>query len=133
MIEVELKAKIHSLEDIEQEIISIGFIKQELLIEEDVYFNGNNRDFNKTDEALRLRTACDFNFENEVSLLTYKGPKLDRESQSRVEFESEVSDYDAMKNTLHSLGYITVFKIKKKRTLYKLDCITACLDDGPEP
>ena len=49
----------------------------------DHYFNGHDRDFHQTDEAFRIRRMGEKNF------LTYKGPKRDTDTKTRIEiFES---------------------------------------------
>lgn len=138
MIEVELKAKLDSLESLKLSLEILGFCKYEEKEEIDLYFNGNNRDFHKTDEALRLRSCekrvdkdsitKDFIVPNKECFLTYKGPKLDTISQSRLECEVAISDIETMRNILVALGYMQVLQIKKERCYYQKDNITACLD-----
>ena len=59
MLEIEIKA---SLGDLEKEQIKnlaeiMNFKYSKTLHETDIYFNGNDRNFAKTDEALRLRSC----------------------------------------------------------------------------
>ena len=59
MLEVEIKAALtgHTKEQFKKAAEKLGFIKGGTLQEIDVYFNGNDRNFMKTDEALRLRSS----------------------------------------------------------------------------
>ena len=57
MLEVELKASLVNLstDQIRDSAEKIGFQVKKRLREIDMYFNGNERDFRDTDEALRRR------------------------------------------------------------------------------
>ena len=51
------------------------------IIESDLYFQSQTRDFRRTDEALRIRRT------GNKAVLTYKGPKLDTKTKTREEIE----------------------------------------------
>ncbi len=85
----------------------------------DVYFNGNDRNFMKTDEALRLRSVRDLDAGTCETFITYKGPKLDQASSTRMEFETAVGDLSVMKDLLAALGYKEVFTVDKTRQEWK--------------
>lgn len=59
MLEVEIKAFLDGLssEKIAAAAKELGFRKCRVLQETDIYFNGNDRNFMKTDEALRIRSC----------------------------------------------------------------------------
>ena len=59
MLEVEIKADLGELkkEAIQGSAAEMGFVPADSLQEIDIYFNGNDRNFIKTDEALRLRSC----------------------------------------------------------------------------
>ena len=96
----------------------------------DVYFNGNDRNFMKTDEALRLRSVRDLDAGTCETFITYKGPKLDQASSTRMEFETAVGDLSVMKDLLAALGYKEVFTVDKTRQEWKHTSanVTLCLD-----
>ncbi len=121
-IEVELKARVRDLFAIERALLEQGAkpLGKEQHI--DVYFNAPDRDFAVTDEALRLRVV------DGVSLLTYKGPKLDKRSKTRVEHELEIQDGGAMQAVLQGLGFLPRPPVKKTRQRYELDVVEYCLD-----
>lgn len=79
-------------------------------LEEDLYFNAPDRDFARTDEALRLRRT------GRRNSLTYKGPKLDAETKTRLEVVVRLADgsRDAAR-LLAGLGYRPVAKVIKRR------------------
>lgn len=136
MLEVEIKAALGQLkkEQLQNAAEKIGFTPAGSLQEIDIYFNGNDRNFMKTDEALRLRNCRDLNAGSSETFITYKGPKLDRESSTRLEYETEVGDLSIMKNLLAALGYKEVFTVDKTRQEWKLSPsverteVTLCLD-----
>lgn len=55
MIEVEVKLALTDSKRVEQKLRKDGFVLQKVVRETDTYFNGVDRDFRKTDEALRVR------------------------------------------------------------------------------
>jgi adenylate cyclase class 2 len=101
------------------------------LDEADHYFNAPDRDFARTDEALRLRRIGPGN------LVTYKGPKQDAQTKTRTEIEVPLADgdrvADAFARLLTCLGYRSVLVVRKRRQLYYLDRegvgVEVCLDD----
>ncbi len=121
MLELEMKAKIdkYSRGRIEQILKNSEFLEEK--IEEDVYFSSPIKDFKETDEALRIRKS------GEDTILTYKGPKIDKISKSREEVETFVSG--EIELILQRLGFKEFIKIKKKRRLYQYKEFTISIDD----
>ncbi len=121
MIEVEVKARAD--EQTLSKIFALGavFLKEENHV--DIYFNSPLRDFRKTDEALRIR------IKDEGSRLTYKGPKLDKETKSRKELTVNIDSPERMAEVLRSLGFLPTAEVRKHRTKYSLGNVTFALDD----
>jgi adenylate cyclase class 2 len=120
MIEVEVKVKAdHS--KIRPLLLEIGASKIGVEEQSDIYFAAPYRDFAKTDEALRIRSL------GGQSVLTYKGPKLDKVSKTRVEIETPV-DGTAAAKIFHSLGFIEAGAVRKKREIFRAGELTVCLD-----
>lgn len=120
MIENEVKVKV--TEEIEKRLRELfEFIGEE--VHEDIYFNAPDRDFRKSDEALRLRKA------GEKIFLTYKGAKKGSRVKSRNEIQVEVSDFERARELLKSLGYSEFIRIRKRRKIFRRDDVTVCLDD----
>ena len=76
MIEVEVKAR--ALPETIGNILALGATLIGTENHRDLYFNSPLRDFKESDEALRIR------IKEEGARLTYKGPKLDKETKSRL-------------------------------------------------
>lgn len=123
MIEVEVKAHVDDLKNIERSIIALGAAPIGIENQADTYYNSKYRDFGETDEALRIR-AMDGEY-----ILTYKGPKMDKRSKTRREFEVAINDANNMGEILASLGFYPVASIIKKRKNYRLGEFLIALDD----
>ncbi|NOZ76945.1 MAG: class IV adenylate cyclase [Euryarchaeota archaeon] len=123
MLEIEAKAEVDDLEAVREAVLRRGgaFLGRE--VQRDVYFAHPKRDFAETDEALRMREAGGRFF------LTYKGPKLDRETKTREEFEVEVFDAGNAEEILHRLGFRRVLEVRKTRESYRLPGYRVMLDE----
>ncbi len=120
MIEVEVKVRAdHS--KIRPVLSEMGASKVGVEEQSDVYFAAPYRNFAKTDEALRIRSL------GGQAVLTYKGPKLDKVSKTRVEIETPV-DGTAAAKIFHALGFLEVGAVRKKRDIFRAGEITVCLD-----
>lgn len=128
MIEVEIKALIDDCRLITEKLYKLDFHKKNAVLETDIYFNGNDRDFSTTDEALRLRSSENIENGNNKNYITYKGRKLDDISQTRREYEVSIEKADVMYDIFTLLGYKKVINIKKTREYYYKNEITACVD-----
>jgi adenylate cyclase class 2 len=130
VLEIELKASIddQTFENLDEKLKG-RFIYLQSLEEEDHYYNAPDRDFKKTDEALRIR---EIRGTEKQSCLTYKGPKLDALSNTRAEYETPVDQAQALHEILNALGYRVILAVRKKRLEYggtgDLEDVTLCLD-----
>jgi adenylate cyclase class 2 len=131
MLEVEMKfpAADHAL--LEEQLGEWGAHADPPRSDADQYFNGPDRDFARTDEALRLRRIGRANF------VTYKGPKRDAQTKTRTEIEVSMAEGDAVAadfaRLLTHLGYRPVAVVRKRRRIYHLErggfSIEVCLDE----
>jgi len=121
MIEVEVKARCGP--DVLDKILAMGAVLKGIEHHHDIYFNSPNRDFRRTDEALRIR------IKEGGARLTYKGPKLDSRTKSRLELTVVVKDPTAMEKILAELGFRPSGEVRKRRTKYTLGEVTFALDD----
>ena len=121
MIEVEVKARCDP--GVLDKILAMGAVLKGTEHHHDIYFNSPTRDFRRTDEALRIR------IKEEGARLTYKGPKLDIRTKSRLELTVEVKDPAAMEKILAELGFRPSGEVRKRRTKYTLGEVTFALDD----
>lgn len=119
MIEIEIKAKITNPKMAFEKINDIGGEYSHTEIQRDIYFNGENRDFRKTDEALRIREIPDG--DDFINILTFKGPKLDSETKTRKEIEVTIDDKEHMTDILINLGYKPSAIVNKVRRIFKYE------------
>jgi adenylate cyclase class 2 len=121
-LEIEVKARASSLEEVQQTLGTMGAVYVNEVTQEDTYFYHPCRNFEETDEAVRIRVS------NTCSYLTYKGKKVDLESKTRDEIEILIEDCNKGKEILEKLGFAVVAKVTKIRRIYTLDEFTVCLD-----
>lgn len=117
MLEIEVKAEATDelVENVRTRGRRIGEKRQV-----DTYYQHPCRDFAETDEALRIREV------DGDRILTYKGPKIDPESKSRVEIETPVGEEGGA--VLKALGFEPLPPVIKTREKYGIDGFTATVD-----
>ena len=133
-LEIEMKFPVPDFRPLKQKLRQRGARRVQLRPrhEEDHYFNAPDRDFARTDEALRLRRVGAANF------ITYKGPKRDAQTKTRAEIEiglvkGKLAAADFCRLVQH-LGYRDVAVVRKARWLYRLADVHGfpveiCLDE----
>ncbi|MCD6404517.1 MAG: class IV adenylate cyclase [Planctomycetes bacterium] len=95
--------------------------------EHNIVFDTPGGDLRKADSLLRLRRYGN-------AVVTYKGPRGEkgvRAVRSRTEIETEVSDFDAAKMLLESLGYVKTWIYEKRREKWVLGEAEVALDTLP--
>ena len=123
MIEVEVKAKIDSFEEMEKRLENLGAIKSKKEFQEDIYFASPIVDFAQTDEALRIRTT------NNNIFITYKGPKLNKDAKTRKEVEMSIESASKAKDIFEEIGFKEVRTVRKNRQYYTYENFEISLDD----
>jgi adenylate cyclase class 2 len=131
MLEVEMKFPVADFATLERKLAAWGASQLKSHREEDHYFNAPERDFARTDEALRLRRVGSANF------MTYKGPKLDPQTKTRTEIEAPLAPgqevAEAMSQLLTHLGYRPVAVVEKSRRVFQTKKegfgLEICLDE----
>jgi adenylate cyclase, class 2 len=123
MIEIEVKASVEDPKQLERSIIELGVTPIGIRMQADTYYNAPYRDFGKTDEALRIRV------EEGKSVLTYKGPKMDKVSKTRKEVQTEIKDLESMGNILSLLGFFPIATVSKKRKNFRIGDFFISLDE----
>jgi adenylate cyclase, class 2 len=121
MIEVEVKAR--APEDIAERIAALGVTLLVVENHHDLYFNSPLHDFIVSDEALRIR------IKEEGARLTYKGPKLDQTTKSRLEWTVKIDDPQQMEQILLALGFVLSVHVRKRRAKYSYEGVILALDD----
>jgi adenylate cyclase class 2 len=130
-LEIEMKFPGADFTSLEPSLLRLGARPTPPIMEADHYFNAPDRDFARTDEALRLRRIGSANY------VTYKGPKRDPQTKTRTEIEVPLADGDRaaddFSRVLTHLGYRPVLVVRKRRQIYHLSrdrfAVEACLDD----
>lgn len=123
MIEIEVKVGLNDPKRVERSLIAFGATPIGIEEQADTYYNSPERDFGKTDEALRIRGG------DKEFYLTYKGPKLDKVSKTRTEVEVSINDAYSMGEILSALGFTPVRNVVKKRKKYRLGELLISLDE----
>jgi adenylate cyclase, class 2 len=130
MIEVEIKIRLTNEEFsvIPLKFNNMGFTFEQKMRETDYYYDGIDRSFAATDEALRVRISENLNTDSIQAFLTYKGKKLDTISKTRSEYEVAIDNPETMKNVLKCLGFQSSYIIEKIRTYYSYKNLNICID-----
>lgn len=81
MYEVEQKFRVTDPVGLRAHLVSLGAKFDEPLYQRDLYLAHPSRNFRETDEAFRIRR------DGEGLAITYKGPKIDKATKSRLEIE----------------------------------------------
>ena len=129
--EVEQKFPVDDLAAAADRFDTLGATIGEPQSEVDLYFAHPCRDFAETDEALRIRRKGASN------VITYKGPKIDKTTKTRREFElplpAESGTAEAWTDLLDLLGFKPVREVRKSRrkaaVLWDDHCVECSLDE----
>jgi adenylate cyclase class 2 len=119
VLEVEVKYAAADFAALEAALVRRGAAFGPPRREADHYFNAPDRDFARTDEALRVRSIGENNF------VTYKGPKRDQATKTRFELEVPLADGNEVAadfgRLLTHLGYRSVAVVRKTRRSAEID------------
>lgn len=114
--EIEIKAPIKNAQQVISRLESLGAIQGATVHQSDEYFAHPARDFHLTDEALRIRGVAEHYW------VTYKGPRLESATKTRVELEYPLAwgTRDDCRNCFLKLGFTPVAIVNKTRALWSL-------------
>ncbi|MFO0966002.1 MAG: class IV adenylate cyclase [Gemmataceae bacterium] len=117
MLEIEMKFPVDDFRGVVKKVREWDAERVAPRQEEDHYFAPPDRDFAKTDEALRLRRI------GKRNVATYKGPKEAGPTKTRTEIEVDlaegVASAEQFERFLEALRYRSVARVRKKRTAYR--------------
>ena len=127
LLEQEVKFRLPAAEDGAAELEAMGaHVEKPRHFEQNVLYDYPDRRLAKRDEALRLRRAGD------QSWLTWKGPHHGSgRIKQRREFESFLSDADAVEAVLEALGLVECFRYEKYRAIYRAESAVLTIDETP--
>jgi adenylate cyclase, class 2 len=126
MLEIELKVRVDSLGPVKEKLIARNARACGRVHEHDVYYNAPHRDFEKTDEALRMRYT---DRHGEAAVVTYKGPKIPSlELKVREELNTGIESGRIFEQMIQKLGFVRVSEVDKVRENYQLGEATVSLD-----
>lgn len=130
-IEVKISIAEDQIDRIRSEAESLGFrLAAARRREENILFDFPDGRLARDNSALRLRRS------GGETLLTYKGPQVeDPELKIREEIETEVGQFDALKEILSRVGLESSFHYAKTREKFLLQRgdseISLCIDETP--
>jgi adenylate cyclase class 2 len=134
MLEIEAKFPVSDHGEVQHQLRAWGAHFDEEREDADQYFNAPDRDFARTDEALRVRSI------GPANLVTYKGPKTDALTKTRTEIEVPLAAgtpiAEEFGRLLVYLGYRPVAVVRKRRSIVHLKReefdLEICLDNVDE-
>ena len=130
MLEIEIKYRVDDFAELETRLGGWRAEPKEDRTDIDEYFQAPHRDFARTDEAFRLRRIGSANF------ITYKGPRSDAATKTRLEIEVPLAKGDEPADDFRSLakalGFRPVALVRKQRRTFEMQRegfeIEVCLD-----
>jgi adenylate cyclase class 2 len=134
MLEIEIKYRVREFAAIEAQLRRWKTELHEERDDVDEYFQAPHRDFAKTDEAFRLRRI------GSANLITYKGPRTDATTKTRLEIEIPLAEGDGpakdFEKLVQALGFRPVALVRKRRRVFALSRdgfdVEVCLDHVEE-
>lgn len=121
--EVEQKYPIRDASRTLAELERLGVAWRAVIHQSDLYFAHPQRDFARTDEALRIRSV---RWEDrQENCVTYKGPRLEAQTKTREELEVALAAGDGgvepFAMILTRLGFREVTRVNKRRRVGSLE------------
>jgi len=134
--EVEVKLPLMDKEEMKQRILQAGGVELNSEFQVDSYFDHPCRSFSETDESVRLRHRSRIEGPTITESghapveLTYKGPKIDKKTKTRIEYTVYLEDegMESMFQILLNTGFKRVANVIKQREFFDMDGITVSLD-----
>ena len=121
-MEIEIRAKINNINDIEKNIIKLGAKLLKKTTQVDEYFGEINL-YRKLGYSFLMRVRN----EDNKKFMTYKGAES-RKDGVWEEYEFEIDNVEKTVKMFKSMGLEEVIVVKKYRKEYALDGLTICLD-----
>lgn len=100
-------------------------------LEENTFYDTEDRTMLAADEGLRIRTSHDLATGKSKAVVTHKGPNRHGPLKSREETEAEVGGAEDMGALFERLGFVRYLSFQKKRQSWKLEGCKIELDEVP--
>lgn len=125
--ENEVKLKVARADDARADLARHGAVRvRPRHFEDNMLFDDDARSLGRSGCALRVRTT------DAGGVLTYKGPRTDREGvKTRDEWETTVGDPAAAVAIVEALGFRPVFRYQKYREVYRWGAVEIVVDETP--
>jgi adenylate cyclase class 2 len=135
--EVELKVPLKDIKRLERTLMRLGAVRLNAETQHDEYYDHPCKSFRTTDEAVRIRNRIPTGEPEEPNgeslrpmlELTYKGPRVDPKSKTRVEVTLGVSELGPTRSFLEHVGFKYVATVTKNRVFYKVGAVTVSVDE----
>ena len=130
-MEVEIKIPIREVfldEDPQTYITNKIGVPDEEIIQTDIYFQSPIKDFQRTDEALRIR-QIHTKEDSQLVEVTYKGPKIGKSMKIREELSIFTEKYSDTLKIFERLGFKAVADVKKSRVNWSKNSVKISLDE----
>ncbi len=125
-MEIEIKAKVNSLKEVEKKLLKLNtkFIKE--VKQNDIYFGDINL-YKKIGYSFMMRIRKEKN----NTYLTYKGSKTKKDGIYE-EYEFNIDNKKEGIQMLKAMGLDKIIEVNKERKEYKINNLTICLDNIKE-
>lgn len=130
-VEIEAKMRVESLEGMAALLKDRGATLAGDYLEQNVFYDTEDRALLAADEGLRLRTALDLNTGTSRAVLTHKGPNGYGPLKNREETETAVENAEAAGHLIERLGYRRWLSFEKRRQSWRLGDCRIELDQVP--
>jgi adenylate cyclase class 2 len=130
-VEIEAKMKVGDLAATRTRLAAAGAAQAGDFLEQNVFFDTEDRSLLAADEGLRLRVSTDTASGNRICTVTFKGPRQHGQLKSRAETETTVGSFPAAAELLECLGYIRILSFEKRRQSWTYQGCKVELDELP--
>jgi adenylate cyclase class 2 len=130
-VEIEAKMKVEDLVAVRARLQSAGATTVGDYLEQNVFFDTEDRSLLAADEGLRLRISTDTRTSKRICTITFKGPRQHGQLKSRDETETTVGSFPAAASLLECLGYTKILSFEKRRQSWTFAGCKIELDELP--
>ena len=130
-VEIEAKMKVDDLAVTRARLQAAGAVQAGDYLEQNVFFDTEDRSLLAADEGLRLRVSTNTITGNRICTITFKGPRQHGQLKSRDETETTVGSFPDAAELLECLGYIRILSFEKRRQSWTYQGCKIELDELP--